>query len=254
MYWRFLRILLTDKRLQLNFGMCITPFNLVPPSNVYSPLPSTGMASPLGITIGFSKRFFVFFQGCWQHGWCVRWSPSQLPNHHHSPLYLSCKPLVWCHLWSHILFLQNAQEGHILANWKTWNRSRICSNACFFGFGLLSFSVSKPPLEGILSFWSNLLESARPFHKRCSVHWHHWFGVFWSRIITMMVGISLTSSRHDGLKARRLYRGFLIGRYCSLSFVFYNKVIGIPKGGDQICFHIWVLMIEKSLSSPMRKS
>lgn len=61
------------------------------------------------------------------------------------------------------------------------------------------------------------------------------FGVFCFWITMTLVRISLTWSRHASLESRRIRRGFLVGRYCSLPFFFYNEVTRIPMGGDQIC-------------------
>ncbi|KAF5776247.1 hypothetical protein HanXRQr2_Chr12g0522161 [Helianthus annuus] len=46
--------LLTESKLQLNFGMYNTPFTFAPPFRVQLPLAFTGMLSPLGIITGAS--------------------------------------------------------------------------------------------------------------------------------------------------------------------------------------------------------
>ena len=48
-------IRLNENKLHLNFGTHKTPLILTPPEMVQSHFPSTGMASPLGITTGGSK-------------------------------------------------------------------------------------------------------------------------------------------------------------------------------------------------------
>lgn len=120
-----------------------TSFNLGPPNNVYPPLLLTGMASLLGIRTNFH---FVFKD--------VDIMGDVFGRARVNYPIIIIVPFT-CHvsLWFGVffdrtsLFFKMLQEGLILANHQTWNRSRLRFNAWCFGFRLLSLLVSWSPLR-----------------------------------------------------------------------------------------------------------